>query len=192
MIWLTADNHFCHRNILVHCSRAFTSVEEMDETMVRRWNEVVGQDDEVWHLGDFSLGRSEVVAKFLARLNGRVHLIWGNHDSEQVRRMPQWASSQPYAEIKVDNTYLVLFHYAMRTWNRIGRGAIHLYGHSHNKLPGDSQSLDVGVDAWDFRPVSLAQIKRRLAKSVPRVPLDHHEAQTLAPDRTGIHILRGA
>jgi calcineurin-like phosphoesterase family protein len=173
-IWFTSDTHFSHTNIIKYCARPFASREEMDETMVRNWNAVVGQDDTVWHLGDFSLRSSEIVAKFLIRLNGAVHLIWGNHDSKQVRKMPQWASSQPYAEIDVDGCRLVLLHYAMRVWNRAGHGAIHLYGHSHNSLPGDAQSLDVGVDAWDFRPVSLKQIKQRLALSPPRLRVDHH------------------
>jgi calcineurin-like phosphoesterase family protein len=105
---------------------------------------------------------------------GRIHLIWGNHDSNQVRNLPRWVSSQPYAEISVDGTNLVLFHYAMRVWNRSHHGALHLYGHSHNTLPGDSGSCDVGVDAWDFRPVSLIEIKEKLARSVPRQPVDHH------------------
>jgi calcineurin-like phosphoesterase family protein len=145
----------------------------MDDAMVHNWNAIVSKKDTIWHLGDFSLKSSELAARFKARLHGDVHLIWGNHDSRQVRKMPHWASSQPYAEIKVDGTHLVLFHYAMRTWNRAGYGAIHLYGHSHNKLPGDAQSLDVGVDAWDFQPVSLTQIKQRLAQLPPRI--DHHK-----------------
>jgi calcineurin-like phosphoesterase family protein len=62
----------------------------------------------------------------------------------------------------------------MRTWNKRHHGAIHLYGHSHGTLPGDAQSCDVGVDCWDFYPVSLAQIKARLAESPPIEPVDHH------------------
>jgi calcineurin-like phosphoesterase family protein len=48
-------------------------------------------------------------------------------------------------------------------WNASHHGALHFYGHSHGNLPGDSQSLDVGVDCWDFRPASLAEIRARLA-----------------------------
>jgi calcineurin-like phosphoesterase family protein len=175
--WFTSDTHFSHANVIKYCNRPFTTVEEMDAAMVLRWNEVVGQKDTVWHLGDFSLRNSAVAVKFLERLNGQVHLIWGNHDSNQVRKLPRWASSQVYAEITLDGTRLVLFHYAMKVWNRCHHGALHFYGHSHNDLPGDSASCDVGVDAWDFRPVSLTQIRKRLARSAPRQSVDHHRSE---------------
>ena len=71
-------------------------------------------------------------------------------------------------------TRVVLLHYAMKVWPRSHRGALHFYGHSHGTLPGDSQSVDVGVDCWDFRPVRLDEIRRRLATLPPhRVPDGH-------------------
>lgn len=173
-VWFTSDTHFSHKNIIRYCNRPFADVDAMDSAIVNRWNERVRHHDEVWHLGDFSLRSSEVTSRFLDRLMGKIHLVWGNHDSNQVRQMPRWASSQPYAEISVDGTRLVLLHYAMRVWNRSHHGALHLYGHSHNSLPGDSASCDVGVDAWDFRPVSLVEIKKRLAQSPIRPIVDHH------------------
>jgi calcineurin-like phosphoesterase family protein len=70
---------------------------------------------------------------------------------------------------------LVLCHYAMRTWNRSHYGAIQLYGHSHGNLPGDSQSCDVGVDCWGFRPVSLEEILNNLIYNEHRYEQDHHQ-----------------
>jgi calcineurin-like phosphoesterase family protein len=175
----TSDTHFSHANIIRYCNRPFTDADHMDTVMVDRWNEVVKQGDTVWHLGDFSMRNSEIATRIRQRLNGKINLIWGNHDSNQVRNLPIWASSQPYAEINLDGSKLVLLHYAMKVWNRSHHGAIHLYGHSHNMLPADSGSCDVGVDAWDFRPVTLAQIKARLAKAPPRVIVDHHVSQVV-------------
>lgn len=175
--WFTSDTHFQHASVIRHSQRPFSSVTEMDDTMVKRWNEVVGRHDQVWHLGDFSWHGSRGALRILDRLQGGVHLVWGNHDDNQTRKLSRWLSSQPYAEIKLDGVRLVLFHYAMKVWNRAHHGAIHLYGHSHRSLPGDSQSCDVGVDCWDFRPVSLGQIKERLAQSPLRDPVDHHGQQ---------------
>jgi hypothetical protein len=70
--WYTSDHHFGHKNIIAHNSRPFASVEEMDEALIARWNSVVGPDDVVYHLGDFSFGPQ---AYYLPRLNGEKHLV---------------------------------------------------------------------------------------------------------------------
>ncbi len=101
-----------------------------------------------------------------------MHLIWGNHDPDAVREAGCWETSSPYAEVRVGGTRLVLFHYGMRVWNGHHRGTLHLYGHSHGSLPGDSASADVGVDCpeWGWGPVRLADLRRRLKRS-PQRPL---------------------
>ena len=71
---------------------------------------------------------------------------------------------------------MVLFHYGLRTWRGVGRRAIHLYGHSHRRLPGDGQSCDAGVDAWAYRPVTLPEIREHLRTLPVRIGVDHHEA----------------
>lgn len=174
-VWFTSDTHFGHAAIIRLCGRPFASVEEMDATLVANWNAVVRPGDEVWHLGDFAYRNAQPAASYLHRLNGRIHLVWGNHDREETRRLPHWASSQPYAEISVGGQRLVLFHYALRVWNKAHRGALHLYGHSHGRLPGDRQCCDVGVDnpAWGYRPVRLDEIARFLATQPERKAADH-------------------
>ncbi len=175
-VWFTSDTHFGHANIIELSGRPFGSVGEMDESLVANWNGVVRADDEVWHLGDFAFRNTVPAAEYLRRLNGRVHLVWGNHDSAQTRALSGWASSGPYAEIGLEGRRLVLFHYAMRVWNRSHTGSVHLYGHSHGSLAGDSQSCDVGVDhaPWAYRPVSLREILGFLETQTARVPVDHH------------------
>ena len=161
--WFTADTHFGHANIIKYCNRPFADTAEMDGAMVANWNAVVQPDDDVWHLGDFAFRSMKAPQSYLERLTGRKHLIWGNHDSQQARSAPGWTSSQAMAEITVDGVRLVLLHYAMRVWPKSHYGSLHFYGHSHGNLPGDRQSCDVGVDCWDYRPVTLAEIRRRLA-----------------------------
>ncbi|MFT8246484.1 metallophosphoesterase family protein [Roseomonas sp. BN140053] len=172
--WFTSDTHFGHHNIIRYCSRPFGSTEEMDGELVARWNSVVSPHDEIWHLGDFVHRGQKSPGDYLRLLNGRKNLVWGNHDNSEARTDPGWASSQAMAEIKVDGQRIVLLHYALRVWPRSHHGALHLYGHSHGNLPGDRQSLDVGVDCWDYRPVSLTKIRARLATLPERVPVDHH------------------
>jgi calcineurin-like phosphoesterase family protein len=174
--WFTADTHLGHSGLIEHGYRpAFKSIEEMENTIVTNWNELVGPRDTVWILGDFTLAGAAEAERLLTRLNGaRLHLIWGNHDRNSVRRLARWASSSYATEINLDGRHIVLCHYAMRVWNGWGRGTIMLYGHSHGGLPGCRQSTDVGVDSWDFRPVSIEQIEARLATQPVRVPEDHH------------------
>ena len=79
--WYTSDHHFGHRNIIGYCDRPFADVEEMNIAMVERWNDLVGDDDEVWVIGDVALGDLHAnLAEHVARLRGRKILVPGNHD----------------------------------------------------------------------------------------------------------------
>jgi calcineurin-like phosphoesterase family protein len=156
-LFFTADTHFGdHRTINIH-RRPFASVAEMDAALVDGWNAVVGMDDEVWHLGDVARRTAEV-APLLARLNGRKHLVRGNNDEAATGAAAGWASVQDYAELTVEGTLLVACHYPFRSWNGQHRRSINLHGHSHGKLKPLPGQYDVGVDARDFRPVTLAAL----------------------------------
>ena len=155
-VFFTSDTHFGdHRTLNIH-GRPFTSVAQMDATMEARWNAVVQPNDDVWHLGDFARG-AEQARRVFARLAGRKRLVTGNNDDAATLALP-WEWVGPYAEIEEGGAFLVLCHYPFRSWNRQHRGATNLHGHSHGKLKPQPRQLDVGVDARDFRPVSLEQI----------------------------------
>jgi calcineurin-like phosphoesterase family protein len=161
-VFFTADTHFGHAGARALYRRPFASVPEMDAAMLARWNEVVGEDDEIWHLGDFAVGpKSEAIAALLESLNGRKHLITGNNDGPATTAQPGWASVQPYAELTVDGVGLVLCHYAFRTWRNMGKGWRNLHGHSHGRLKPLPRQADAGVDCRDFRPATLAAIFAR-------------------------------
>jgi calcineurin-like phosphoesterase family protein len=167
-VYFTSDTHFGDPRVLRIDKRPFKSIPEHDEALIARWNETVSPGDEVWHLGDFALHvKPERVEELLGRLHGRKHLITGNNDGPATLAAPGWASVQAYAEVNVDGTWAVLCHYAFRTWKNMGRGWIDLHGHSHGKLKTQTRQYDVGVDAWDYRPVTLATIlgtRRRTAR----------------------------
>lgn len=171
--FFTADTHFQHAGkpqpdgslggIIKYARRPFASVEEMDEALIRNWNAVVGQDDDVWHLGDFAMGNQDRVPALRARLNGRVHLIWGNHDKrETIIRSGCFDSVQDVARIWIGRDFIYMSHYGHRVWEGSHKGSYQFYGHSHGDLPPINRSCDVGVDCWDYQPVTFEQIKRRL------------------------------
>jgi len=183
--WFTSDHHLGHRNIVTLAHRPFADVDEMDAALVRSWNERVGKDDVVYHLGDlvFKARDPEVL---LASLHGRIRLVRGNHEDVADRHRGRFEWVKDIAEIKVVDPEapdgvrrLVLCHYAMRVWNRSHHGAWHLYGHSHGSLYDDpgSLSLDVGVDARNYAPVSYGEVKELMTQKAFR-PVDHHGRQT--------------
>ena len=158
-IFFTSDTHFGDPRILRIDRRPFADLPSHDAALVEAWNAVVGPDDTVWHLGDFALGPPpERIAALLEALNGRKHLIVGNNDGPATLSAPGWASVAHYAETEVEGRRLVLCHYAFRTWNGLGRGAINLHGHSHGRLKPIPRQYDVGVDAQGLAPVTLDQI----------------------------------
>lgn len=154
-IFFTSDTHFGDHRVLNISRRPFASVAEMNTALIQRWNARVGTDDEIWHLGDFALAKDGPA--ILANLNGRKHLVSGNNDGPAILAAP-WLSVQPYAELSVGGTMLVLCHYPFRTWNGAHRGSINLHGHSHGRLKPIPRQFDVGVDCRDFAPVSLEEI----------------------------------
>jgi calcineurin-like phosphoesterase family protein len=160
-VFFTADTHFGHGGALGLYRRPFASVAAMDAAMIAAWQESVGPQDEVWHLGDFAVGRRVDAAALLAVLPGRKHLVIGNNDPAATTSLPGWASVQHYAEAGMDGIRIVLCHYAFRTWRDQSRGAWNLHGHSHGRLKPDLHQVDVGVDAWGFRPVTLASLMAR-------------------------------
>jgi calcineurin-like phosphoesterase family protein len=170
--FFTADHHFGHGGARGLFRRPFASTAAMDEAMIVRWNAVVGAADEVWHLGDFAVRQPAArVASLLAALAGAKHLLRGNNDGPATLGQPGWASVQDYAEVEEDGALLVLCHYPLRSWHRMARGALNLHGHSHGRLAPMPRQVDVGVDVFAFRPVTLAEIRRHLqgrAKSRPR------------------------
>jgi calcineurin-like phosphoesterase family protein len=161
--FFTSDHHFGHGGARGLFRRPFASTAEMDAAMVAHWNEIVRPDDEVWHLGDFAVRQPAArVAELLAALTGEKHLIAGNNDGAATTGAPGWASVRAYAELEVDGARLVLCHYPLRSWHRMARGALDLHGHSHGRLAPLPRQVDVGVDLWDFRPITLAEIRAHL------------------------------
>jgi calcineurin-like phosphoesterase family protein len=137
----------------------------MNEALIREWNSVVGANDTVYHLGDVSILRPERTCEILERLNGKIFLVRGNHDKSAEHKLCndrfEWIKDYYFLSLN-GGVKIALMHYAMRIWDRRHYGSWHLFGHSHGKLqiPENEFAMDVGVDCWSFRPVSLEAIRR--------------------------------
>lgn len=163
MYFFTADQHFGHKNIIKFCNRPFSSVEEMDDELIKRHNEIVKPGDYVIHAGDFALAPRERAHIYISCLNGSHCFIRGSHD--------RWMDSR-YQEIwekTINGIKLVVCHYAMRTWAASHYNSFHLFGHSHGNLPPYGKSFDVGVDAHNFYPVSFDEVCE-IMKGLPDNP----------------------
>lgn len=166
-LWFTADTHFGHKNIIKFCDRPCNSLLEMDNLIIDNWNAVVGQNDEVWHLGDVAWRDIEL---YLPRLNGRINVTLGNHDhTKQVRdRIARNITGNvfEFKELKVDNKSISLFHYPIEQWNKKRYGAWHLHGHCHGTLENTIPNrMDVGIDCHsEFRPFHYDEVKQLLGE----------------------------
>ena len=172
-----ADWHYGHKNAIGFDNRPFTSVEQMNEELVRRWNEAVSDEDTVYILGDMFWCNLEVAASVMDMLNGKKVLIKGNHDRcHHAHFAKKFDRITEYMEIKDGDANIVLCHYPIPCFKNHYYGWYHLYGHVHssfewNMMEHDKmlmkelydkpcQMYNVGVmmDYMDYTPRTLDEI----------------------------------
>lgn len=179
-VYFTADTHFHNRSIIHYSGRPFKDAAEMDEELVRRWNETVPEDGIVFHLGDFAHGSAEDWLSVLQRLNGEVHLIAGNHDTATARAkaLAGFASIRQQRIIDIEGQKVYLNHYPYLCYGGAYDGVWQLFGHVHSGPKAASgldhprlrmlypTQYDVGVDNNDFKPVSFREVKGKIEEQV--------------------------
>lgn len=142
--YFIADLHFGHKNALAFDNREFEDIEKHDQTLLKRWNEAVGPDDEVFLLGDISWYNVTRTMDILRQLNGIKHLIVGNHDKKLLRNRDfrsLFVEITDYKEIQLpDGKGIVLCHYPIPCFNNHYHGWYHLYGHVHNSFESNMMS----------------------------------------------------
>ena len=166
--WYTADLHFGHANIIRLCNRPFRDADQMDAILMENLRSRVDRGDHLWIVGDFAFGRRSKDTVWLRELfdqlpGARKHLIIGNHDNCHTRALP-WDSLSHLVELKDgprNSRANTLCHYPMVTWNHSRRGALQLFGHVHDNWAGTRNSINVGVDLWDFMPMRIEDIRKR-------------------------------
>lgn len=132
--WVVADTHFDHFNIIEYTGRPFSSVEEMNKTMIDNWNRVVKPEDTVYHLGDFSYGRGseENIASIVEQLNGDIILIKGNHDNKTRQWYLKAGFKDFYGGIEKYTEHIYLSHSPL---NNLKAPIVNIHGHIHEKNP---------------------------------------------------------
>ncbi len=183
-----SDLHFGHINCLTYDNRPFRNIEEHDNELIRRWNETVGVDDEVWILGDISWYNATKTVEIFNRLNGIKHLCVGNHDKKMLKNKDirdLFIEIVDYKEIRLnDKIGVVLCHYPIPCYNHHYHGWYHLYGHVHNSFEWnmmnrvqhdmktlygkDSHMYNVGcmIDYMDYTPRTLEDIISRTSSTL--------------------------
>lgn len=172
-IFFTSDLHFGHKNIIRFDNRPFTSVEEMDQALIRNWNAKVSEEDTVYVLGDISWHSDAKTFEIFNLLHGHKILIKGNHDRVHGKVRHCFDEISDYKEIDVDGHKIVLCHYPIIFFNRHHYGAYMFYGHVHNshewqmtdnyryeleQLDIKCNIYNVGVMVQSYEPVTFEEV----------------------------------
>lgn len=179
-VFLTSDTHFGHTNICKFTNydgspvRPWDSVEEMDEDMVQRWNETVGPNDKVYHLGDVVINRKSL--QILDRLNGDKVLIKGNHDIFKLNDYTKY-----FRDVRSYHVMngMILSHIPISK-DSIARFGTNIHGHTHGNRVRKPRGVDaktgqilysdqidpdyfcVCVEQTDFRPILFEDVIQRI------------------------------
>lgn len=184
----TSDTHAYHDNIIKYCNRPYSNGELMANDMAQKINDALPKGGLLYHLGDWSMGLPVNAQRFFGMLNRNIDiiLIEGNHDKGNLKRpefRKMFKEIHPILETYVNGQRITMCHYSMNIWNKSHHGAWHLFGHSHNGLPDNpnSLSIDVGVDAayarfGEFRPFTFSEIAA-IMKEKKFQAIDHHGKQ---------------
>ncbi len=204
--WFTADTHLSHAAMLRHChaTRPYSSVDEMDKSIVDTWNQTVSRDDLVYVIGDFAWSNHR---KWINELNGKKILVVGNHDKmpqdaldlfkpdwicedmtarEAIKTMVQFREVHQKLVRVICGQMMTLNHEPMRSWSSSVHGSICLCGHSHGRClesrPGEiggGLMLDVGWDIW-HNPISFDEVMRQMRIKLEKMPQNFRD-----------HVLKG-
>lgn len=168
--FIISDTHFGHHNIIEYCHRPFSSVEEMNETIIRKWNGVIGMDDVVYMLGDFTLSRKlDVIENLCSRLQGQKILIMGNHDTRKPSDYVSCGFKVATRKPMMVEPGVILMHEPLEDINLIAPNYIYFFGHVHDKtclMDSLPNCRCVCVERNDYRPFDLdkeiQEIKKRM------------------------------
>ncbi len=198
IVWITSDTHYHHKNICrgvtnwrtqdgkipIDQTRNFKDLDEMDSVIINNINQKVGPNDTLIHLGDVAFGGFEKIGEFLDRLVCKnVHLVLGNHDQHITKNREnirdRFLSVSNYLEVSIDDVNFVLCQYPYASWNKLGKGSIHLHGHIHFSAKdkwGKGKRLDVGMDGNGYFPYKITEIVHMMDRRQIRseMDLDHH------------------
>lgn len=169
MIYISSDCHFGHDKPFVWESRGFESVEEMNETIIKNFNSVVSDEDDLYLLGDVIMGKTDETIEYLKRLKGKIHIVLGNHDTSDRRK--RYAELDNVVEvvwatlIRHKKYHIFMSHFPTFTINEdiedihsLKQCTLNFFGHTHQPdyfYKGNPRMFHVGVDSHYCYPVSI-------------------------------------
>lgn len=188
--WFTSDQHFCHNNVMRFCNRPWDDVKDMNKALTDNWNEVVGDDDIVFILGDFYWDKDTTqINKKIKELNGgMIFFVPGNHDDVSAYKKVKDKRFQIVSDTAIvfisnidedkpgrEHEFMIS-HFPLATWPHFRRGVMNLHGHIHSgprsksevDIPGFDLTLkpgltyDVGVDNNDYKPIEIREIINKM------------------------------
>jgi calcineurin-like phosphoesterase family protein len=211
-VWFWSDMHLGHKcehwETPLWKNRGFNSVEEHDEILIKRWNDNLGEESEIFHLGDIMFGTKgeERLTDVLNRLTFKtLYLFSGNHSAGYKQLLSKSSEENGtryldfnnkrvyfvpnYLEIMICGQPIVLSHYPLVSWNGAGKGSIMIFGHVHNNLSKSElgkmylekggKVLEVTVESTPI-PISFSEIRNKF-KNKGSITFDHHTKDTLNP-----------
>lgn len=185
MIWFTSDWHLGHENILEFSKRPFATIDDHDKGLIANYNSLVSADDTVFFLGDVSFHPFNFARHCFSHLVGKRILVRGNHDGLSREQYEKLGFSLVCEEmvLKLFGKRIRLSHYPrlplpdekdtdrhplkyrLRRHEMDGKWLLHGHTHDEDKIIPKRMAVHVGVDAWNYRPVSLSQIESLIAKA---------------------------
>lgn len=152
-IFVISDTHFNHENIISYTGRPFKTIDEMNREIIKKWNNKVGKEDLVIHLGDFALGSKEEIKELKNKLNGTILLIRGNHDHQSKINEAGFIIIEDCIIIEDK----IFSHYPLPK-EEIPNGLINVHGHIHGKesLGG----INVSVEKTNYEPLELEELEK--------------------------------
>ena len=173
-VFFTSDTHFFHGRVIAHVNRPFSSMDEMNEKIIRNWNKVVPKDGIVFHLGDFGMAKEDELGAILDQLKGTIYLVAGNHDEDILGKAiaKRFSGIEHEMIITVSNQKIVLNHFPLLCFGGRHTSAWQLFGHIHTHAAGsriisekqmamlEPNQYDVGVDNNNFTPISFERVKK--------------------------------
>ena len=176
MIYYVSDTHFKDQKIFDKCKRPFAFLDEMEDTIITKWNKKVEEDDIVYVLGDIGKDDDPSIIDIFNKLKGHKHLIVGNHDHdllEDIKKSNVFESIK-FIDLIMDGNYKVcVCHYPLMDWIEFNRDGLLVYGHIHNKTEKNGyayklmkdyyknlKAYNAGVDVKDFEPRTLIELMK--------------------------------
>lgn len=165
-IWIISDTHFNHNKDFIYQPRGFANIQEMNEKIISCWNTIVQPNDIVYHLGDVFFGDTVEGINLVHKLNGKIRLAMGNHDTnarlKELSLLSNIEDIQFGYRLKIEKSTFLLTHYPQLTGNYNNSKTYSIHGHTHlpsHFMEGYDLTFNVSCEAICCAPLNIESIK---------------------------------